>query len=74
MTAVPKMRSCRYTGLFMKPPMPTETAECSTYDRSTCFYKSATVNGVEVPRFTKITDPEVIARLDAIKAHMYPDP
>jgi hypothetical protein len=38
------------------------------------FYKSATVTGVEVPRFTKITDPEVIARLDAIRAHMYPDP
>ena len=38
------------------------------------FYKPAIVNGVEVPRFTKITDPEVIARLGAIKARMYPDP
>ena len=38
------------------------------------FYKTAIVNGVEVPRFTKITDPEVIARLGAIKARMYPDP
>jgi hypothetical protein len=37
------------------------------------FYKPAIVNGVEVPRFTKITDPEVIARLRAIKARMYPD-
>jgi hypothetical protein len=36
------------------------------------FYKPAIVNGVEVPRFTKITDPEVIARLGAIKARMYP--
>ena len=32
------------------------------------FYKPAIVNGVEVPRFTKITGPEVIARLGAIKA------
>jgi hypothetical protein len=38
------------------------------------FHKPAIVNGVEVPRFTKITDPEVIARLGAIKARMYPDP
>ena len=37
------------------------------------FYKPAIVNGVEVPRFTKITDPEVIARLGTIKARMYPD-
>jgi hypothetical protein len=38
------------------------------------FYKPAIVNGVEVPRFTKITDPEVIARLGAIKARMDSDP
>ena len=36
------------------------------------FHKPAIVNGVS--RFTKITDPEVIARLGAIKARMYPDP
>ena len=38
------------------------------------FHKPAIVNGVEVPRFTKITDPEVIARLGAIKARMDSDP
>jgi hypothetical protein len=38
------------------------------------FYKPAIVNGVEVLRFTKITDPEVIAQLEAIKARMYPVP
>ena len=32
------------------------------------FYKPAIVNGVEVLRFTKITDPEVIAQL-ARKIH-----
>ena len=36
MTAVLKMRSCRCTGLYMRPPMPTGTAGCSTCDRSTC--------------------------------------
>jgi hypothetical protein len=29
MTAVLKMRSCRCTGLYMRPPMPTVTAGCS---------------------------------------------
>jgi hypothetical protein len=38
------------------------------------FYKPATVNGIEMPRFTKITDPEVIAQLEVIKARMYPNP
>jgi len=38
------------------------------------FYKPATVNGIEMPRFTKITDTEVIARLEVIKARMYPNP
>jgi predicted kinase len=27
-----------------------------------------------VQRFTKITDPELIAQLQAIKARIYPDP
>lgn len=35
--------------------------------------KPAIVNGIEVPSFTKITQPEVIARLAAIKARVYPD-
>jgi hypothetical protein len=38
------------------------------------FYKPVTLNGAEVQRFTKITDPELIAQLQAIKARMYPDP
>jgi hypothetical protein len=38
------------------------------------FYKPANLNGTEVQRFTKITDPELIAQLQAIKARMYPDP
>ena len=38
------------------------------------FYKPARLSGgEEVPRFTKITDPGVIAQLQAIKARMYPD-
>jgi len=36
------------------------------------FYKPAILNGIEVPRFTRITDPEVIVQLEAIKARMYP--
>ena len=31
------------------------------------------MNGIKVQRFTKITDPEVIARLAASKARVYPD-
>ncbi|HYU11550.1 MAG TPA: DUF1653 domain-containing protein [Stellaceae bacterium] len=38
------------------------------------FYAPATSNGKEVPRFTKITNPDVIAQLKAIRARMYPDP
>jgi hypothetical protein len=38
------------------------------------FYKPAILNGTAVQRFTKITDPELIAQLQAIKARMYPDP
>jgi hypothetical protein len=35
------------------------------------FVESVTKNGKTIPRFQKITDPEVIARLVAIKAKMY---
>lgn len=38
------------------------------------FYQPAIREGREVPRFTRITDPEVIAALRAIKARLYPDP
>jgi len=38
------------------------------------FFDPATLNGQTVPRFTRITDPDVIARLAAIKARMYPEP
>ena len=37
------------------------------------FYKPAIWKGREVPRFTKITDPAVIAELRAIKTRMYGD-
>jgi len=37
------------------------------------FYDPAKVKGKEVPRFTRITDPDVIAQLQVIKARMYPD-
>jgi hypothetical protein len=37
------------------------------------FYKPVSVNGIEVPRFTRIADRKVIVRLQAIKARMYPD-
>jgi hypothetical protein len=38
------------------------------------FYKPANLNGNEVQRFTRITDPKLISELQAIKARMYPDP
>ena len=38
------------------------------------FYEPAERQGKKTPRFTKIVDPEVIARLAAIKARMYPEP
>jgi hypothetical protein len=37
------------------------------------FFKPAMRDGRPVPRFTKIADPGVIARLQAIKARLYPD-
>jgi len=37
------------------------------------FYKPARPNGKEVPRSTRITDPKVIAQLQAIRTRMYPD-
>ncbi|HUC10623.1 MAG TPA: hypothetical protein VL985_09385 [Stellaceae bacterium] len=37
------------------------------------FYKPAQRNGKEVPRSTRITDPKVIAQLQAIRTRMYPD-
>jgi hypothetical protein len=38
------------------------------------FYKPAIVGGCEVPRFTRITSPDLIAQLQASKARMYPEP
>ena len=38
------------------------------------FFKPAEWQGKSVPRFTRILDPGVIARLEAIKARMYPVP
>jgi hypothetical protein len=37
------------------------------------FYQPAMWQGKEAPRFTRITDPDVIAQLDAIKTRMYPN-
>lgn len=37
------------------------------------FFEPAEWYGKMVPRFTKITDPKVIAELRDIKTHMYPD-
>jgi hypothetical protein len=36
------------------------------------FFEPAEWKGKMVPRFTSITDPDVIGQLQAIKAHMYP--
>ena len=38
------------------------------------FYDPAMLQGRKVPRFTRITDPEVIAQLAAIKTRLYPEP
>jgi hypothetical protein len=38
------------------------------------FFEPAEWKGQTVPRFTRITDPDVIAQLEAIKARMYPNP
>ena len=74
MTAILKMRSCRCSGLLYETAYAYRNRGMFDLRPLYMFYKPAIVNGVEVPRFTKITDPEVIARLGAIKARMYPDP
>ncbi|MGH7046258.1 MAG: DUF1653 domain-containing protein [Stellaceae bacterium] len=38
------------------------------------FFTPAELHGKKVPRFTLITDPRLIAQLEAIKARMYPNP
>jgi hypothetical protein len=38
------------------------------------FFEPAEWMGKEVPRFTRIVDPDVIAQLEAIKARIYPNP
>ena len=38
------------------------------------FYRPAEWQGKTVPRFTRITAPEIIAELEAIKARLYPHP
>jgi len=37
------------------------------------FFQPAEWNGKEVPRFTRIVEPNVIAQLEAIKSRMYAD-
>jgi hypothetical protein len=37
------------------------------------FFEPAVVNGAKVERFTKITDSNVIAQLETIRTHMYPE-
>ena len=38
------------------------------------FYEPAAWKGKKVPRFTRIIDPDVIAKLEAIKVRLYPSP
>jgi hypothetical protein len=38
------------------------------------FFEPAEWKGQQVPRFTRIVDPDVIAQLEAVKARMYPNP
>ena len=38
------------------------------------FFEPALRHGRKVPRFTRIADPGVIARLEVIKARLYPNP
>src|SRR6266480_2905229 len=38
------------------------------------FFEPAEWKGETVPRFTSITDSDVVAQLEAIKARMYPEP
>ena len=38
------------------------------------FYDPAERDGRQVPRFTRITDPAVVAQLSTIKSRMYPEP
>ena len=52
--------------------MLTGTAGSSICARCTCFFDPAEWQGKQVPRFTRIVDPEVIAELAAIKARLYP--
>ena len=72
MTAILKMRSCRCSGLLYETAYAYRNGGMFDLRPLYMFHKPAIVNGVS--RFTKITDPEVIARLGAIKARMYPDP
>ena len=51
--------ACRHGGLFDLRPL-------------SMFYQPARLNGKEVPRFTRITDPEVIATLREIRDRLYP--
>jgi hypothetical protein len=38
------------------------------------FYDPADWKGKKVPRFTRIVDPGVIAKLEAIEVRLYPSP
>ena len=38
------------------------------------FFERAEWKGQQVPRFTRIVDPDVIAQLEPIRARMYPSP
>ena len=37
------------------------------------FYEPADRRGQKVPRFTKITDPEILVRLQEVRSRMYPE-
>src|SRR5215467_288631 len=53
--------ACRHGGLFDLRPLH-------------MFFAPAERGGKNVPRFTRITDPALIAQLVAIKRHLYPEP
>lgn len=52
--------ACRHGGLFDLRPL-------------YMFFEPALWQGRTVPRFTRVTDPAVIAQLAAIKVRLYPD-
>jgi len=73
--------NCRSEDAFMQVyrPLYEEAYATGTAGFSICaqlhmFFDPADWKGKQVPRFTKISRPDVIVQLAAIKARMYPSP